>query len=79
MAYPPCAIGSNDNSSLSLSVVSSPLRVPISRPETMISAFGRGSADSVSKRSCLIPPYTGCDASCIIAARTVVGEAGRSS
>ena len=50
--HPPCAIGSRDNSSLAFSFVSKPSSVPISRPDTIINALGRGSNVSSSRTNC---------------------------
>jgi hypothetical protein len=69
--HPPCAIGSKDNSSLAFNLVSKPSNVLISRPDTIISALGRGSIVSRSRTNCVNSLKSGREAISAIADRTV--------
>ncbi len=77
--YPPCAIGSKANSSLTFSFVSKPFSVLISRPETIIKALGRGSCVSPSNTSCFSWLRFDLLAMSDMAARTVGSFTGMSS
>ena len=74
--HPPCAIGSNDNSSLAFSFVSKPSNVLISRPETITNALGRGSNVSLSRTSCFSARKSGREAISDITTRTVGSSNG---
>ena len=64
-------MGSSPSSSFSESKVSNPSKELISRPETMINAFGLGSSDAVSNSSRFRSAYSFSVRSCDISDLTV--------